>query len=125
VGHECINDLRRIQDVVGATVEDVAKRLIDYGYHAPTMSWPVVNTMMIEATESEEEGELDRFCDSMIAIRGEFAEVERGAKECAMRRAPHTPEDLRVSGLGLTISNALSFRLISLSSTSLAVGGRC
>ncbi len=97
VAHECIIDLRQIQDEVGVTVEDVAKRLIDYGYHSPTMSWPVAKTLMIEPTESEDKDELDRFCDAMIAIRREIADVENGlvkAEECVTRRAPHTAAEL-------------------------------
>jgi len=97
VAHECIIDLRQISEETGVGVEDVAKRLVDYGYHAPTMSWPVPNTLMIEPTESEDKEELDRFCDAMIAIRGEIAEVEAGkisAEECVTRRAPHTAQEL-------------------------------
>ena len=78
MAHECIIDLRQIKEKTGITTEDVAKRLIDYGFHAPTMSWPVPETLMIEPTESEDSSELDRFCDAMIAICGEIAEVERG-----------------------------------------------
>ena len=78
VAHECIIDLRQIRQACGVTVEDVAKRLIDYGFHAPTMSWPVPETLMIEPTESEAKGELDRFCDAMIAIRAEIAAIEQG-----------------------------------------------
>ncbi len=97
VAHECIIDLRQISEEAGVGVEDVAKRLVDYGYHAPTMSWPVPNSLMIEPTESEDKEELDRFCDAMIAIRGEIAEVEAGkisADECVIRRAPHTADEL-------------------------------
>ena len=78
VGHECIVDLRPITKATGVTVDDVAKRLIDYGFHAPTMSFPVAGTLMIEPTESETLAELDRFCDAMIAIRGEIDEVAAG-----------------------------------------------
>jgi glycine dehydrogenase len=95
VAHECIVDLRQIHERSGITVEDVAKRLVDYGYHAPTMSWPVPQTLMIEPTESEDKAELDRFCDAMIAIREEIAEIERGEADPAnnvVRRAPHTAE---------------------------------
>ena len=97
VAHECIIDLRQIEERTGLGVEDVAKRLVDYGYHAPTMSWPVPNTLMIEPTESEDKEELDRFCDAMIAIRDEIAEVEDGViqvEECVTRRAPHTARQL-------------------------------
>ncbi|HFC04494.1 MAG TPA: glycine dehydrogenase (aminomethyl-transferring), partial [Rhizobiales bacterium] len=93
VAHECIIDLRGFKESCGISVEDVAKRLVDYGYHAPTMSWPVHETMMIEPTESESQEELDRFCDAMIAIRAEIAEVERGditAEDSVLRHAPHT-----------------------------------
>ncbi len=95
VAHECILDLREITKVTGITAEDVAKRLIDYGLHAPTMSWPVPGTLMVEPTESEDLAELDRFVDAMIAIRGEIAAVERGeiaAEASALRHAPHTAE---------------------------------
>ena len=75
VAHECILDLRPITKETGVTVDDVAKRLIDYGFHAPTMSFPVAGTLMIEPTESEDLAELDRFCDAMIAIRAEIDRV--------------------------------------------------
>ncbi|MEM9665204.1 MAG: aminomethyl-transferring glycine dehydrogenase [Bacteroidota bacterium] len=93
VAHEFILDLRpfRQQDVV--TEVDVAKRLMDYGYHAPTMSWPVVGTMMVEPTESETKAEMDRFCDAMIAIRSEIQEIELGvvdAQQNVLKNAPHT-----------------------------------
>ena len=78
VAHECIIDLRPISHASGVTVDDVAKRLIDYGFHAPTMSFPVAGTLMIEPTESEDLRELDRFCDAMIAIRDEIRRVESG-----------------------------------------------
>jgi glycine dehydrogenase len=93
VAHECIIDLRSIKDACGVTVDDVAKRLVDFGIHAPTMSWPVHDTMMIEPTESESKQELDRFCDAMIAIRGEIAAVESGdiaLEDSPLRNAPHT-----------------------------------
>ena len=97
VAHECIIDLRPMQKESGVTVEDVAKRLIDYGFHAPTMSWPVAGTLMIEPTESESKEELDRFCEAMIAIHGEIQAVIRGEAELednVLRRAPHTAEVL-------------------------------
>jgi glycine dehydrogenase len=97
VAHECIIDLRKIQETTGITVEDVAKRLIDFGFHAPTMSWPVPGTLMIEPTESEDKDELDRFCDALIAIRREIEAVERGkiaAADCVLRHAPHSLQDL-------------------------------
>ena len=93
VAHECIIDLRAIDDATGITNDDVAKRLADYGFHAPTMSFPVAGTLMIEPTESESLDELDRFCDAMIAIKAEIDEVARGEVDLAesvLRRAPHT-----------------------------------
>ena len=93
VAHECIIDLRPVKESCGITVEDVAKRLVDYGFHAPTMSFPVAETLMIEPTESEAKRELDRFCDAMIRIREEIAEIESGAAEPEdnlLRNAPHT-----------------------------------
>ncbi len=100
VAHECIIDIRDVTKRTGVTVDDVAKRLIDYGFHAPTMSFPVAGTLMIEPTESESLAELDRFCEAMIAIAGEIAEVERGAvahEDSALAHAPHTAEDLLVA----------------------------
>ncbi|MCC7412592.1 MAG: aminomethyl-transferring glycine dehydrogenase [Gammaproteobacteria bacterium] len=94
VAHECIIDLRHFKSA-GITVEDVAKRLVDYGYHAPTMSFPVADTLMIEPTESESRAELDRFCDALIAIRAEIAAVERAeiaAADSVLRHAPHTAD---------------------------------
>jgi len=93
VAHEFIIDLRPFKQTAGIRVDDVAKRLIDYGIHAPTMSWPVVGTMMIEPTESESIRELDRFCDAMIQIRAEIREIEEGRadrEDNVLRRAPHT-----------------------------------
>ncbi|MEV0200576.1 aminomethyl-transferring glycine dehydrogenase [Nonomuraea sp. NPDC050691] len=95
VAHECIIDLRQITKETGVTVDDVAKRLIDYGFHAPTMSFPVAGTLMIEPTESEDVAELDRFADAMIAIRGEIAKVASGEYDKTdnpLRNAPHTAE---------------------------------
>jgi len=95
VAHECIVDLRPIKQATGVTVEDVAKRLIDYGFHAPTMSWPVPETLMIEPTESESQRELDRFCDAMIGIRKEIAAIEQGradAEDNLLKNAPHTAD---------------------------------
>ena len=97
VAHECIIDLRPITKATGVTVDDVAKRLIDYGLHAPTMSFPVTGTLMIEPTESESLFELDRFCAAMIAIKDEIDEVAAGTWELdasPLRNAPHTAEDL-------------------------------
>jgi glycine dehydrogenase len=99
VAHECIVDVRGITRDTGVTVDDVAKRLIDYGFHAPTMSFPVAGTLMIEPTESESMAEIDRFCDAMIAIRDEIDRVATGEWPLAdspLRHAPHTAEDLLV-----------------------------
>jgi glycine dehydrogenase len=93
VAHECIVDLRPLTKETGVTVDDVAKRLIDYGFHAPTVSFPVAGTLMVEPTESEDLAELDRFCDAMIAIRAEIDEVASGRwsiEESPLRGAPHT-----------------------------------
>ncbi|MDQ0379658.1 aminomethyl-transferring glycine dehydrogenase [Amycolatopsis thermophila] len=97
VAHECILDLRALTKRTGVTVDDVAKRLVDYGFHAPTMSFPVAGTLMVEPTESEDVGELDRFCDAMIAIRREIEEVADGVwpvEQSPLRNAPHTAEML-------------------------------
>ncbi len=93
VAHECILDLRALKDSSGVSAEDVAKRLIDFGFHAPTLSFPVAGTLMVEPTESEPLAELDRFCDAMIAIRAEIAQVESGAwprDNNPLKNAPHT-----------------------------------
>ncbi|HYN82994.1 MAG TPA: aminomethyl-transferring glycine dehydrogenase [Gemmatimonadaceae bacterium] len=95
VAHECIIDTRVVKSASGVEVEDIAKRLIDYGFHAPTVSFPVPGTLMIEPTESESKAELDRFCDAMIAIREEIREIESGAadrKDNLLKNAPHTLE---------------------------------
>lgn len=97
VAHECILDLRELTRQTGVTVEDVAKRLIDYGFHAPTMSFPVAGTLMVEPTESEDLRELDRFCEAMVAIRDEIEAVHTGSapvSESVLRNAPHTAESL-------------------------------
>jgi glycine dehydrogenase len=97
VAHECIVDPRPLKVSSGVTVDDIAKRLIDYGFHAPTMSFPVPGTLMIEPTESESKAELDRFCDAMIAIRREIAEIENGrwkVEASPLRHAPHTVHDI-------------------------------
>src|SRR5882762_7100143 len=97
VAHECIVDPRPLKTSSGVTVDDIAKRLIDYGFHAPTMSFPVPGTLMIEPTESESKAELDRFCDAMIAIRREIAEIEAGRfaiEASPLRHAPHTVHDI-------------------------------
>ncbi|MFS0729652.1 aminomethyl-transferring glycine dehydrogenase [Curtobacterium sp. 1P10AnD] len=100
VAHECILDLRPLRDSTGITVDDVAKRLVDYGFHAPTMSFPVAGTLMVEPTESEDLAELDRFVDAMLAIRAEAAAVERGewsAEDNPLVHAPHTASSV-ISG---------------------------
>ena len=92
VAHECILDLRQITKSTGVTVDDVAKRLADYGFHAPTMSFPVAGTLMVEPTESESLTEIDAFCDAMIAIRGEIERVGAGEwpmDDNPLRGAPH------------------------------------
>ncbi len=97
VAHECIIDTRPFAESAGVTVDDIAKRLIDCGFHAPTMSWPVAGTLMIEPTESETKAELDRFCEAMLAIREEIREIEAGRMDRdnnPLKNAPHTMEDL-------------------------------
>ena len=97
VAHECIIDVRGWKTRAGIEVEDIAKRLIDYGFHAPTMSWPVPGTLMIEPTESESKAELDRFCDAMISIHGELVAVEEGRmdkEDNPLKNAPHTAESV-------------------------------
>jgi len=97
VAHECIVDLRPITKATGVTVDDVAKRLMDYGFHAPTVSFPVAGTLMIEPTESEDKRELDRLCDALIEIREEIRAVEEGRADRAdnvLKRAPHTAADV-------------------------------
>jgi glycine dehydrogenase len=97
VAHECIFDVRPFEESAGVTVDDVAKRLIDAGFHAPTMSFPVAGTLMVEPTESETKAELDRFCDAMLAIREEIRAIENGdmpRENNALKNAPHTVEDL-------------------------------
>jgi len=99
VAHECILDIRPIKDACGVSAEDIAKRLMDYGFHAPTMSFPVPGTLMVEPTESEGLAELDRFIDAMIAIRKEIAAIEAGesdANDNVLKNAPHTAEMLLV-----------------------------
>ena len=97
VAHECILDLRPLTKATGITVDDIAKRLADYGLHAPTMSFPVAGTLMVEPTESEDLAEIDRFCDAMIAIKGEIDRVAAGEwtpEDSPLRRAPHTSRAL-------------------------------
>jgi glycine dehydrogenase len=93
VAHECIVDCRQFKATTGVEIEDIAKRLMDYGFHAPTMSWPVAGTLMIEPTESESKAELDRFCDAMIAIHSEIKAIESGKMDKSnnpLKNAPHT-----------------------------------
>jgi glycine dehydrogenase len=109
VAHECIVDPRPLKNSAGVTVDDIAKRLIDYGFHAPTMSFPVPGTLMIEPTESESKAELDRFCDAMIAIRREIAEIENGrwkVEASPLRHAPHTVQDIADDGWARAYSRA-------------------
>jgi glycine dehydrogenase len=97
VAHECILDLRSLRKSADITVEDIAKRLMDYGYHAPTVSWPVAGTVMVEPTESESKAELDRFCAAMIGIRQEIAAIEAGESDRddnPLKHAPHTAQSL-------------------------------
>jgi glycine dehydrogenase (decarboxylating) len=118
VAHECILDLRPLTDATGVTAEDVAKRLIDYGFHAPTLSFPVAGTLMVEPTESEALAELDRFCEAMIAIRGEIARIERGEwthDASPLAAAPHTAEDVATDDWSHSYSRDLAaFPLVSL-----------
>ena len=96
VAHECILDLRPLKSA-GIEVEDVAKRLMDYGFHAPTMSWPIPGTLMVEPTESESKEELDRFCEAMISIRREILEIESGRMDAhnnPLKNAPHPASDV-------------------------------
>jgi glycine dehydrogenase len=109
VAHECIVDPRPLKVSSGVTVDDIAKRLIDYGFHAPTMSFPVPGTLMIEPTESESRAELDRFCDAMIAIRREISEIESGrwkVEASPLRHAPHTVHDIADDGWARPYSRA-------------------
>jgi glycine dehydrogenase len=95
--HELIFDLREFKHTVDIEAEDIAKRLIDYGFHAPTLSFPVPGTFMFEPTESEPKAELDRFCEAMIAIRGEIKEIEDGIADKddnVLKNAPHTAEEI-------------------------------
>ncbi|WP_407892556.1 aminomethyl-transferring glycine dehydrogenase [Scytonema sp. NUACC26] len=99
VAHECILDLRSLKKSASIEIDDIAKRLMDYGFHAPTVSWPVAGTIMVEPTESESKEELDRFCDALIAIRQEIAEIESGKmdiRDNVLKNAPHTAESLIV-----------------------------
>ena len=100
VAHECILDIRPIKQDSGVSEEDIAKRMIDYGFHAPTMSFPVAGTLMVEPTESESLAEIDRFCDALIAIRAEINAVKTGtldATDNPLSNAPHTLADVAAS----------------------------
>jgi glycine dehydrogenase len=103
VAHECILDLRPLKETTGISNDDVAKRLVDYGFHAPTMSFPVVGTLMVEPTESEDIGEIDRFIDAMIAIKAEADALAAGSWSAAdnpLHNAPHTAESVIVGEWG-------------------------
>jgi glycine dehydrogenase len=111
VAHECILDLRSVTKVTGVTAEDVAKRLIDYGFHAPTLSFPVNGTLMVEPTESEDRAELDRFIDAMIAIHGEITQIAAGVwplEDSPLRQAPHTAEMITANEWTLSYSRRLA-----------------
>ncbi len=112
VAHECIVDMREIRRTSGVTVEDVAKRLMDYGFHAPTISFPVADTMMIEPTESEAKREIDRFCDALVAIRQEIADIESGKFDPdnnPLKNAPHTFDKLISDEWNLPYSREQAF----------------
>ena len=97
VAHECILDLRALKGEIGVNAEDVAKRLADYGFHAPTVSFPVADTLMVEPTESESKAEIDRFCEALIAIHAELAKIrcgEWGRADNPLKNAPHTAEEI-------------------------------
>ena len=107
VAHECILDLREITKISGVTVDDIAKRLMDYGFHAPTMSFPVAGTLMIEPTESEDIAEINRFIAAMIAIHGEISEIIAGeiaVEDSPLRHAPHTIESVVTADWGHSYS---------------------
>lgn len=111
VAHECILDFRKFKISAGIEVEDIAKRLMDYGFHAPTMSWPVPGTLMVEPTESESLSELDRFCDAMISIHGEIMQIERGEldkNDNPLKNAPHTASMLLSSDWTKSYSRELA-----------------
>ncbi|MCK4711113.1 MAG: glycine dehydrogenase (aminomethyl-transferring), partial [Gammaproteobacteria bacterium] len=111
VAHECIIDVRPIKEKTGITVDDIAKRLIDYGFHAPTMSFPVPGTLMIEPTESESKQEIDRFCDAMIAIKKEIDDVDSGAldkDDNPLKHAPHTVVSVSSNEWGHSYSRELA-----------------
>ena len=107
VAHECIIDIRKIKTETGITEEDIAKRLIDFGYHAPTMSWPVAGTMMIEPTESESKNELDQFCDALISIKKEIVDSIK-TKDTPLKNAPHTALQLTSKEWSFSYSRRVS-----------------
>ena len=110
VAHECIIDCRKFKNTADISIDDIAKRLMDYGFHAPTMSWPVAGTFMIEPTESESLDELDRFCDSLIAIRAEMALAESGKTDNSLlKNAPHTISDLMCENWPFSYSKTQAF----------------
>jgi glycine dehydrogenase len=111
VAHECILDLREFKKSAEIEVDDIAKRLIDYGFHPPTVSWPVAGTIMVEPTESESLAELDRFCDALIAIREEIRAIEQGQVDRTnnvLKNAPHTAADLTAEEWNRPYSRALA-----------------
>ena len=110
VAHECIIDLRKFKNTADISADDIAKRLMDYGFHAPTMSWPVPGTFMIEPTESESLDELDRFCEALIAIRREIAAVEsKQTDNSLLKNAPHTLSDLMQENWPFSYSKEQAF----------------
>jgi glycine dehydrogenase len=109
VAHECILDLRPLKRLIGIEVDDIAKRLMDYGFHAPTVSWPVAGTLMVEPTESESLEELDRFCEAMISIRAEIHSIELGHSDAfdnPLKRAPHTLDAVTAEEWGRSYSRS-------------------
>jgi glycine dehydrogenase len=113
VAHECIIDLRPIKESTGISEEDIAKRLMDYGFHAPTMSFPVAGTLMIEPTESESKGELDRFCDAMLQIHAEINQISEGVwpkENNPLKNAPHSLDDIMSENWGRPYSREIAAR---------------
>ena len=111
VAHECILDTRVLKESAGISVDDIAKRLIDYGFHAPTMSWPVAGTLMVEPTESEPKKEIDRFCDAMLAIAAEAGKVADGTwpkDDNPLANAPHPAEDVLADDWSHPYSRAIA-----------------
>ena len=115
VAHELIFDLRPFKDKAGITEQDVAKRLMDYGFHAPTVSFPVPGTLMVEPTESEPRAELDRFCEAMLAIRSEIEDIAEGRadrRDNVLRNAPHTADDVKLATPLLLVSKVVILNLV-------------